>query len=80
MLIEMRDGEWINLQDVKSIGIGRSKVLGQEELKFAVQVIYGDDEDSTSKQFDSREEAYAFAADIVDKLNSAIARNRGYER
>lgn len=68
MLIEMRYGEWINLQDVKSVKIIRAKVLGEEKSKWHVvvasQCVYAD-----SKLFDSLEEAYAFAADIVDKLN-----------
>lgn len=68
MLIEMRDGEWINLQDVKSVKIIRAKVLGEEKAKWHV-VVSNQNFLTDSKLFDSREEAYAFAADIVDKLN-----------
>lgn len=68
MLIEMRDGEWINLQDVKSVKIIRAKVLGDEKSKWHVMVS-NQNFVTPSKLFETYEEAYTFAQDIVDKLN-----------
>ena len=70
MLIEMHDGQWLNLQNVKSVLVSRAKVLETGETKWHVVVTTGQyHEASNTDLFDTREEAKAFAEKIVDQLN-----------
>lgn len=70
MLIEIRDGYWVNLRGVKSVYIGRAKLLGTGTSGWHVLVECGDyNTVSNSETFETREEAKAFAKIIVAELN-----------
>lgn len=68
MLIEMRDGQWTNLQNVKSVYISRAKILETGETKWHVIIESGEYVTNTDS-FETREEAKAFAEKIVGQLN-----------
>jgi len=71
MLIELRDGEWTNLQDIKKMYVSRAKILETGETKWHVIIESGEYHNvSTSETFETREEAKAFAKIIVAELNS----------
>lgn len=71
MLIEIRDGYWVNLRGVKSVYISRAKILETGETKWHVIVESGEYYNVTNTSvFETREEAKAFAKIIVAELNS----------
>lgn len=70
MLIEIRDGHWTNLQNVKSVYISRAKILETGETKWHVIVESGECYNVTNTgSFETREEAKAFAKKIVEQLD-----------
>ena len=71
MLIELRDGEWTNLQGIKKMYVSRAKILETGETKWHVIIEIGEYHNvSNSETFETREEAIAFAKKIVDQLNT----------
>ena len=66
-MIEMRDGYWVNLQNVKSVDICHANVLGEEKNKWIVVATISNYQDEQSDLFGTREEAKAFAKNIADQ-------------
>jgi len=71
MLIRFNRGCWLNLEldDIKSIIVAHTTILGRDEVRFTVSVEMYDDSE-VSDFFDTFADAEKFAQDIVDKLNS----------